>query len=965
MRHLLIFFQIIAITFLTNAQSVDDISFLREKAENFSFEFPDSSIFYARVVLEHYKAKEDTLNFLDYQQYLAFYFYLEGKFLKGDSLTLENWDLVQKYLDPGIYKHKETYGFAAANRAYLLFSSEQYLESISLYKKAFSIIESLDSTGISDLVTFYKIAGVCYRRIGDHYQAIEFYKKAINLYSKLAEQNAFAFSNLYFDIGRAYTAKNDVDSAILYFDKSIAYLQNPNIPSEKVENNLILNNRGKAICFLQLNQADSAYIYGKKAWQLIDSKDDAELTSYTLAVFGRACVEVGRLKEGGNLIQRSRKLNDPSLYEYKYQTEIYNLESLAKLAQKANDSKLSIQYLYQILEINNPGINSSSLNSQDYSNPFEALNTIKNLSLSLRTLESPDSLSKALTWTDIGMKLGIKLRQSFQYEDSKLGIGKVIHSIVNNGLRVAHHIQNQEEKVPNFDIVFQYIESSKAILLYEALQKKEAQIRLPYEFQNKERRYKRDLAYYEKALFDEKRKTKSDNNKVKQLQESLFSTQQSYKRFQDTLELNFSSYYKHKYNLELANLEEVKGQLQANEAFLQFFAGDSSIFVMGIHPNMQVFERIPFTDSLLSSIRAYLEFLSSPDELSSEERGESYLYNAHNLYQTLLRPVLAQLPEEINRLIISPDGILSYIPFEALIESLPQEEWRYSDLPYLIHSHAISYTHSATHWLEQQEKSDQAPPNNWLGFAPSYEDAQITESVKPIALNRFLTRDGSVQLPYAQEEITQISQMVGGQGLFQSSALESDFHREADQYQILHLATHGLVEDRQPLYSKLVFAPEDDSVYDGFLHAYEIYNMRLPANLVVLSACNTGVGKLEKGEGIMSLSRAFFYAGVKSLLMSLWKVSDESTSELMVSFYEGLKAGKDKDLALQQAKVDYIWNQEIAMKSHPYFWAGFVLKGDKQAISLSNNNYWQWVLGGLLLLTFGLIFYRYTTHKKS
>ncbi len=206
--------------------------------------------------------------------------------------------------------------------------------------------------------------------------------------------------------------------------------------------------------------------------------------------------------------------------------------------------------------------------------------------------------------------------------------------------------------------------------------------------------------------------------------------------------------------------------------------------------------------------------------------------------------------------------------------------------------------------------------------------------------------------------------MIGGQGFFQTSALESDFHREADQYQVLHLATHGLVEDQQPLYSKLVFAPEDDSVYDGFLHAYEIYNMRLPANLVVLSACNTGVGKLEKGEGIMSLSRAFFYAGVKSLLMSLWKVSDESTSELMVSFYEGLKAGEDKDLALQQAKVTYIQNQEIAMKSHPYFWAGFVLKGDPGALSLKSSwGYWGYFLLGFLILL-GLVFGVRSSRKK-
>ena len=207
----------------------------------------------------------------------------------------------------------------------------------------------------------------------------------------------------------------------------------------------------------------------------------------------------------------------------------------------------------------------------------------------------------------------------------------------------------------------------------------------------------------------------------------------------------------------------------------------------------------------------------------------------------------------------------------------------------------------------------------------------------PIAYNRILSRDGSVQLPYAQKEIAQISKITGGRGLLKNQALESGFRQQAPNYQVLHLATHGLVEDLRPMYSRLVFAPEQDSTNDGFLHAYEIYNMQLPADLVVLSACNTGIGKMEKGEGIMSLSRAFFYAGVKSILMSLWSVSDESTAELMLEFYKEIEKGEGKDRALRQAKMNYLQNQTVAIKAHPYFWAGFVLKGNADPIPLKTH----------------------------
>ena len=935
--------------------------YFKEKAEQFKEANPDSSIFYILQAMKILKDENNFLEFLECEQKLALYYEIIGDYTKTDSIVKVNWDSAKKNLSPSNPEEALTYTYAAGNMAATLLWEGQLLQGIRIYEEAIPIFEKVESQNPVHIAYFFLNASGAYDDLGDFQQALRLNERVL----RISQNYEIDPLNIFFaqsNIGFTYLRNSQLGKALNSFVKLDSVFNAYRKQFENPNEHAMYLYRGKSRVFYELGEIDSALVYANKAFSLIEFETASNRKANTYNILGATFIKKNKPQKALEALKSSLEINNPRGEDYAVPTAHKTYLLLAELYNSQNQLKLAENVLEKALKICKKDTTRISYLADDYAFKFWALETIiKKINL-IHTNESKFINSPFPDEINLGKDLIYQIRQSFQLEGSKLNLAKLAHSFFESSLLHASKLKPDGSKKSGE--MFSFIEEGKSILLYEALLEQEAQLGLTPKLKNKEKNLKRDLAYYEKSLYDERNGENQDSEKIAALEDSVYALQQRYNSFQDTLESDYPSYYQQKYNLELASLKEVENQLKVNEAFLQYFVGDSSIFVMGIHPEKQVFQRIPFSDSLLSTTQAYLEFLSSPNELSSEERGDTYVQNAHMLYKTLLAPVLSQLPEEIDRLIISPDGILSYIPFEALLEELPQESWRYSDLTYLIHSHAVSYTHSATHWLEQQEPSEQKPPHNWLGFAPSYDESQITESVQPLALNRFLTRDGSVQLPHAQEEIAQISEMIGGQGFFQTSALESDFHRKADQYQVLHLATHGLVEDQQPLYSKLVFAPEDDSVYDGFLHAYEIYNMRLPANLVVLSACNTGVGKLEKGEGIMSLSRAFFYAGVKSLLMSLWKVSDESSSELMVSFYEGLKAGKDKDLALQQAKVDYIQNQEFSMKSHPYFWAGFVLKGDAGELSFkSSRGYWVYFLVGFLVLL-GLVFWLTSLRKK-
>ena len=170
---------------------------------------------------------------------------------------------------------------------------------------------------------------------------------------------------------------------------------------------------------------------------------------------------------------------------------------------------------------------------------------------------------------------------------------------------------------------------------------------------------------------------------------------------------------------------------------------------------------------------------------------------------------------------------------------------------------------------------------------------------------------------------------------------------------MLHLAMHAEINQSNPSYNKLLFA-------DGELNASKIYFSQSKANLAILSACNTGFGKLEKGEGVMSMARAFHFSGIPSVVMSLWKVPDRETKTIMLSFYEYLKKGKSKSEALRLAKLDYLKNTTDKELLHPYFWSGFVVNGNTEPIDLGGDvNYLFW--GGMLvifLLLGGYVFNR-------
>jgi len=250
--------------------------------------------------------------------------------------------------------------------------------------------------------------------------------------------------------------------------------------------------------------------------------------------------------------------------------------------------------------------------------------------------------------------------------------------------------------------------------------------------------------------------------------------------------------------------------------------------------------------------------------------------------------------------------------------------------------------------------------NELLAFGLDYKDSQKTTVNSTYQIRLKLN-----PLPWAKKEIDGIGEHMNQQVYFNDLATEGNFKKHAEGYKILHLAMHTYVSPNTNARTQLVFNTEKNSDEDGFLNIDEIYNLRLNADLTVLSACKTGDGILQTGEGVMSLARSFLYAGCPSIIMTLWSVEDQSSAKLVTSFYKNLTEGISTSRALQQAKLEHLQNAN-RLSSHPFFWAAYVNIGEPSVIIKSNKYLIElFFLAAAILILFIILKWRKLFSKES
>lgn len=394
---------------------------------------------------------------------------------------------------------------------------------------------------------------------------------------------------------------------------------------------------------------------------------------------------------------------------------------------------------------------------------------------------------------------------------------------------------------------------------------------------------------------------------------------------------------RHPVPLPAARIREL---LDERTAFLEYSVGREASFLFVVTRGGLASWRLPAAAELEELVAAVRQGLQTPGRLSYTR----YVAAAQRLHEILIAPAAALLRDK-PRLIVSPDGPLLFLPFEALLTGPPppQPERLWGSLPYLILDRSISYVPSASVLAELREARAAEPAREpgskqFVGFGdPAYPisatGAPAEEEAPAGPVVRALRNAGAPNprpLPASRREISDIAglyppddvKLYLGTDATEDHVKENPLLRGARR---LHFAVHGFVNESQPELSGLLLAPGLDPRQDGLLQVYEIFNLQLQADLVVLSACDTALGRNVRGEGLLGVTRALLYAGASSVLVSLWQVADESTGDLMTRFYRDLDDTGGQAEALRRSKLEMIRGKQY---DHPYHWAPFVLIGE-------------------------------------
>jgi CHAT domain-containing protein/Tfp pilus assembly protein PilF len=775
------------------------------------------------------------------------------------------------------------------------YKTGDYDRTIVYYQKVLNISLKVFGKQSPQVASTYNNIGLIYYQTENYPLALSYFQKALDIEKKTNKEGSRNLSLYYGNIGKSYNGKGEFDKAIsnhqmaLDIELKLYGSEHPNVASSYSHIGSVYYNTGNY---------DKALQYYQKALD-IELKFYGEENSFLAPVYA----EIGNLYYGKSEFDKARSYYQKAL---DIQLKIYG--------QAHSDVAISYNKLGEIC-----------FQKKEYNKSSEFFdNAIISLEL---------------------------LRKKFSSSISTQYLLSESHAIFLNSVRNLVETSSNDSKQPDQTQAFTYAEKAKSYLLLEALNNSRAKgfAGIPDSMLNKEHDLKVNLTFFDKRRQDKLSEGLHETDSiVLDLTNQLFQVQHQLENYISKLEKEYPKYYQAKYDYSTTSVETVQNNLLENDhSIVEYFVGDSSIYIFLVQKDTfeihEVKHDFPLDDWVREmTIDGIYGYHSIPQNMRTSDLEESTVSNytnaAQQLYKKLIAPVAEQLTED---LIIIPDGVLGYVPFEALLTAAPKREGAFKTYPYLLKKHQISYCYSATLLQEMQQKQHrQKASNQLLAMAPFFQD-DVKEMISRLDTTDLLAsvslRDSLGALKGSGEEIARINDLWKGTSVYGADATLETFQQKAADYQILHLSTHGKADDRVGDYAYLAFGvPGDKGTFDK-LYARDLYNYSLNADMVVLSACETGIGKLQKGEGIVSLARAFAYAGAKSIFSTLWKVDDVKTKDLMVYFYANLKKGETKDEALRNAKLKYLEkNKRNGEAMHPFFWAGLIGIGDMSAVTFKD-----------------------------
>lgn len=814
--------------------------------------------------------------------------------------------------------------------------------------KALSINTVLFGENHSGAASNYNNIGTIYYTLADHEQALIYYQKFIDIRKDISGEFHPDIAIGYNNIGNVYAAKTEYETALAYYQNSYA-IRKKTLPPD--HSDLAQSLVNLAILFELMQDYEKAIDYNRRTLALLEpnKENNRLLVAAAYKNLGIACFRVKKFEEAEAYINIAYPMQQ-QLFGEKHPRVALTCQSFGELYFVQNQLVKALEYFQRSLNIlanNNIAVHAENHSPEEYSNRNYAFNALRfkaNL-FKRRYLEETRNiadLKMALETAQSAVQLAALIRSSYFGERSKLLLTEKTMGVFGEGIEIARLLYLQTGNRQFLKTAFDFAEQSKAMVLAEELKVSRAKqfAGIPDTLLAREKDLRIDLAFYETEINKEKwRKSGTDTLKLKEFEDRQFILKREYEQLVERFEKEFPHYYDMKYRVETAGISDVQQSLDDRTAVLSYFLGDSSLTVFAVQHNDFQIEAVPIDSVFRKTVARFITACKTGFDKND------FTETAPKLYETLIRPIEGMLANKQN-LVIIPDGELARLPFEALAKQV-SPDMPYDKIEYLIKSFNISYHLSASLLLQKlRSRSQKKYDQEWIAFAPVFNPLRHNGVLQNIetglpwhttsqdAFGHFrTTEDGQqlAELPFSELEVTSVQQIFDEKGLpnrifLHESAREDSFKTRVYSSRIVHVATHGKVNEEHPALSNLVFSQtfQQDSGQDGVLFAPEIYQLQMKADLLVLSACETGAGKLARGEGLLSITRAFMYAGANNILATLWKVLDQDASALMVALYQQILSGKPYTEALRAAKLTLIHQPETAS---PYSWSGFVLTG--------------------------------------
>jgi len=765
----------------------------------------------------------------------------------------------------------------------------QMEKALTFYQKALNIYKAQERRTSSPGRVMNNI-GLIHRKLKAYDVAINYFEEALKIYNTFEdEETKYSKYLTYFNLAETYTDQEDISLSKYYYLKVIDFLEN------NYKNSADLGDSYAAYANVLLNQnkIDSARYYVYHGLKIFHKEYGLKHPSLVTAYLTL-----------GECYELENKLDTAILYyQHALASSMSGFSNIKNIfANPSSQKEITSRSFYQALRYK----------AQAFKKKFEASQDTMWLQEAIKVCRTADNYQ-------LTKKKLLSYHDQIQHAEEMIVFYEMAVDFSFILYKITENSQYKED-------VLYFSEKKKANTLASILSSVKAKklSGIPNQLLEQEKELAVEITYYNTEILKLNQQNIIDNAKLTQLYDSLFEYTQKNEALIEQLEVDYPKYFQLKYQQRNINSKMLQSCIEDSTVIVSYSIDENQIFIITLSSENFDIKRVPIDYKSFNLDRTVysLESVLQKKSLIQRRYREKFIFNSNLLYQKLIEPILDKIQSH-EKLVIIPEGKLHYVPFDALVSNT--QETNFQKMDYLILDYTIINHYSITLYTDFAQLPEYNSGKEVLAVAPVFDNKNTAA---------FIVSRQHGALIWSEREIEFIQSLYQKQKrkttlLIREQALEEKFKEllSKNYYKTIHLSSHGFADPEQPDLSWVAFWQKSDnfSNSDNYLHVSEIYNLELNTNLLVLSSCESGIGKLANGEGIISINRGFLYAGALNVVYSIWKINDRYTYELMKNFYSNIFEGSNYAESLRQSKLDMIHRSRIA--AMPSNWAGILLLG--------------------------------------